>query len=254
MLPLLSIWQQFDSVKSMKAGEILELEGKNRTFSHAYLLIGNNQSEIVKTINDFIKAKNCQKEDVSVLRPEIEKDGKRSEIKIDDVRALLHQVNLSPHGSCRIAIIYNAEKLNQSSGNILLKILEEPPKNLTIVLVSATDDVLLTIKSRCRILKIGKIISQELTDELTAIFKKGFFEASQSFDQIIKENKTELLLKNTMECLRQKMLENKDKKLAGAIRKTIKTKKRISQNASPRLALESLYLSIKNHYIKEIKL
>ena len=234
----------------MKAGEILELEAKNKTFSHAYLLIGNNQSGIDKVINDFVAAKNCGKEDFSVLRPDIGASGKGGEIKIDDVRSLLHEVNLSPQGPCRIAVIYNAEKLNQSSGNILLKTIEEPPRALTIILVSATDAVLPTIKSRCRILKIrgAEDEEREVDSSTVAVFKGRFFEASQRFEQIVKENQTEICLTNAVRYLRQRLLDKKDKKTALAIKKIIVTKKRIGQNANPRLALESLYLSVKNEF------
>lgn len=232
----------------MKAGEILELEAQNKTFSHAYLLIGNNQSEIDKIVNGFISAKNCRKEDISVLRADLDADGKGSEIKIDDVRKLLHEINLSPQGECRIAIIYNAEMLNQSSGNILLKTLEEPPKTLSVVLVSSTEMVLPTVKSRCRILKVGAAPDASSENEFSKLFEDYFFEASMKIEEITKKNQTEAALRDVIGRLRSKLLAQKDKNTALAIKQVMEVKKRIRQNANPRLALESLYLSIKNEF------
>ncbi|MFK8011013.1 MAG: DNA polymerase III subunit delta' [Marinicellaceae bacterium] len=72
-------------------------------------------------------------------------------IKIDQIRKLSKDVVLSSsRNQHRIMVIENAEKMNKSSANALLKTLEEPPENVVIILTSSEIGQLLpTIKSRC---------------------------------------------------------------------------------------------------------
>src|SRR5262245_5894502 len=55
-------------------------------------------------------------------------------------------------GRRRVAIIDDAETLNDESANALLKTLEEPPPNSVLVLLATSADLLLpTIRSRCQV-------------------------------------------------------------------------------------------------------
>ena len=81
----------------------------------------------------------------------------------------------------RIILIDNAEYLNQSSGNALLKVIEEPNEKLIFILVHDISCKLLdTIKSRCIIFK--KVFSCE---EKISIFEKV---VNQNFSDIFKNN------------------------------------------------------------------
>src|SRR5689334_15856643 len=73
-------------------------------------------------------------------------------IKIDQVRALQKDLAYRPFEASRKAcIIDGADRLNPAAGNALLKTLEEPPGSaLIILLTSAVDNVLPTIRSRCQ--------------------------------------------------------------------------------------------------------
>src|SRR3546814_11062346 len=54
-------------------------------------------------------------------------------------------------GGWRVAIVDEAERMNRNAENALLKILEEPPANTLIILVSnALNAMLPTARSRCR--------------------------------------------------------------------------------------------------------
>ena len=73
-------------------------------------------------------------------------------ITIAQVRALHEQFASTPPqlARCRVALIAPADALNQSAANALLKLLEEPPNNSFLLLVSARRDALpATIRSRC---------------------------------------------------------------------------------------------------------
>jgi DNA polymerase-3 subunit delta' len=98
--------------------------------------------------------------DYRVLSPELEdeggKEGKTTRklpmIKIEAVRELIDFAHLTAHRSGRrVIIVEPAEAMNLAAANALLKILEEPPKDVLFLLVSHNRERLLpTIKSRCR--------------------------------------------------------------------------------------------------------
>ncbi|MEQ1813750.1 MAG: DNA polymerase III subunit delta' [Candidatus Nitrotoga sp.] len=73
------------------------------------------------------------------------------QITIEQIRVLSDFASLSAHqGGQRVVLIYPAEAMNNNAANALLKILEEPPKQMLILLVSHKPQRLLpTIRSRC---------------------------------------------------------------------------------------------------------
>lgn len=74
----------------------------------------------------------------------------KSELSVDEVHELTRWVRVPPHESPRkYAWIEDAENLNASSSNALLKTLEEPPPFAVIVLsVDRPDQAIVTIRSR----------------------------------------------------------------------------------------------------------
>ena len=92
-------------------------------------------------------------------------------ISIEDVRNLQSYCSLSmADGGRRVIIIDTADDLNKSSGNALLKLLEEPPKNTIFLLISHQPNLLLpTLKSRCQKLSFSSLDQTDLGAVLTAI-------------------------------------------------------------------------------------
>jgi DNA polymerase-3 subunit delta' len=76
-------------------------------------------------------------------------------IRIDDVRALCDKLNqTSQYSGYRVAIIEHADQLTLSAANSLLKTLEEPGKDVLMILTSARSHRLpVTIRSRCQLLR-----------------------------------------------------------------------------------------------------
>ncbi|MBD3413059.1 MAG: DNA polymerase III subunit delta' [Candidatus Aminicenantes bacterium] len=99
-----------------------------------------------------------------VIKIEAEKD----EIKINQIRMIKQAAYLRPMtGKKRVFIIEQAERMNQSASNSLLKVLEEPPLFSHIILT--TDNlfsILPTIKSRCQILKFAPISEYDIQKKL----------------------------------------------------------------------------------------
>ncbi|HZZ18838.1 MAG TPA: DNA polymerase III subunit gamma/tau [Opitutaceae bacterium] len=76
--------------------------------------------------------------------------GKSRSIKVDSIRDLVARVNVSASVSrYKVVVIHDAERMNASAANILLKTLEEPPADTTILLLTTRPYALLpTIRSR----------------------------------------------------------------------------------------------------------
>jgi len=73
-------------------------------------------------------------------------------LRVDDVRPLVTLAQQRPSlGRWRVIVLEDADRLNDTSGNLLLKAIEEPPPRTVWVLCAPSpDNVLVTIRSRCR--------------------------------------------------------------------------------------------------------
>lgn len=85
-------------------------------------------------------------------------------IKVGEIRSLSENIVLKPvKSNRRVFIINNADKMNESAQNALLKILEEPPAYATIILIlSNKEKILRTIKSRCLEINFSKLTIEEI--------------------------------------------------------------------------------------------
>ncbi len=99
--------------------------------------------------------------DFSLIRREWKTNPKRlaTEIGVDDVRKALQIFQLSAaFGGWRISIVDCAEELNRNSANALLKMIEEPPQRSLILIIShRPGQVMATIRSRCRRLRLDPL-------------------------------------------------------------------------------------------------
>jgi DNA polymerase III subunit delta' len=73
-------------------------------------------------------------------------------LRVEDVKPLVTQAQQRPSaGRWRVIVIEDADRLNDTSGNLLLKAIEEPPpRTVWLLCAPSAEDVLVTIRSRCR--------------------------------------------------------------------------------------------------------
>jgi len=73
-------------------------------------------------------------------------------LRVEDVRPLVVLAQQRPSlGRWRVIVIEDADRLNDTSGNLLLKAIEEPPpRTVWLLCAPSPQDVLVTIRSRCR--------------------------------------------------------------------------------------------------------
>ena len=74
------------------------------------------------------------------------------QIKVDQIRDLQDFLSIGTHrGGARVILVRPAEAMNAATANALLKSLEEPPPGTVFLLVSSAPDRLLpTVRSRCQ--------------------------------------------------------------------------------------------------------
>ncbi|HYJ84978.1 MAG TPA: DNA polymerase III subunit delta' [Pyrinomonadaceae bacterium] len=83
---------------------------------------------------------------------------------VDQMRQIEREANFRPYeGKARMFLIEDADKLNDSSANALLKVLEEPPDTAHIVLLTSRPAMLLpTVRSRCQMIRFSPLKPQEI--------------------------------------------------------------------------------------------
>ena len=101
--------------------------------------------------------------DVSVTRTET------SVIRVDEVRELVLRSALAPvRRRWQVMVVEDADRLNDASGNALLKAVEEPtPRTVWLLCAPTVEDVLPTIRSRCRTVVLATPSVSEVTGYLT---------------------------------------------------------------------------------------
>ncbi len=108
---------------------------------------------------------------VSITRSMNEKTGRmRDQIVVDDIRRLNRFFGLSAtDGGRRVVIVDTADEMNPNAANALLKMLEEPPALTTLLLISHQPSQLLpTIRSRCRTLRLSLLDGDDMQAALAA--------------------------------------------------------------------------------------
>lgn len=98
-----------------------------------------------------------QSEGLIIVEPE------KGVIKIEVARGIVQQLSLSSWSKAQIVVIDDAQLLNPSAANALLKSIEEPPKNTHFILLSPSQEsVLKTLRSRSQIVRFAGLNRHEL--------------------------------------------------------------------------------------------
>ena len=93
-------------------------------------------------------------------------------ISIGQVRRLAAWAHLTAGGSRKIALIENADRMQDSARNALLKLLEEPPASVHLILLSTRRAAIIpTILSRLRPYSFPARTEREEKDVMTKIFR-----------------------------------------------------------------------------------
>ena len=163
-------------MKLQKITEKFKNEANQDKVSASYLFYGDKRVDLLSyalMFSKMIMTKNIQtdaeKEKIERLidisqHPDIEIINKNNEnIKIDEVREIIYSsIESSFNSPKKIFILCGIENLRKESSNALLKILEEPPKNVYFILLSRTLNIIPTIKSRTIKFHLSGMNNEEL--------------------------------------------------------------------------------------------
>lgn len=185
----------------MSSEDILNEIIKSQQLAHAYIFLGPQKDILIKTAIALAKALNCAEQtdslkscatciscvkiehfnhpDIVHIRPE----EKSHQIKIEQIRTLQKEAYLkSIEAKNKVFIVYDAGTMNEEASNCLLKTLEEPPKDVIIILISQSLSVFSpTVISRCQVIKFSQaeIGAENLPENIS--FIDEFLNAKDAF-------------------------------------------------------------------------
>ena len=147
---------------------IFDNEVKNLRVSSTFLLYSDYRISLIDEANKFAS---------QILGSDIYNNPDYyyyPELKMDDVRELIMRVSESSYNDRKVYIIDKIEIAKKEVLNAILKVIEEPPKNVYFILLTRRMDILETIKSRSIKLDLTRNIPKDLIDTNYDIYK--FFE------------------------------------------------------------------------------
>jgi DNA polymerase III subunit delta' len=98
----------------------------------------------------------------------INAENKQGNITADECREIIEVLNLKSYeGGKKVLLMWRPEYLGKE-GNIMLKLIEEPPADTIMIFVAETnEDILMTIRSRTQEVKLAPISAAEIAESLT---------------------------------------------------------------------------------------
>ena len=153
----------------------------------------------------------------------IDVDDDKKSIDINQIRNLILTLNKSSFNTKpRFVLIDNIELLNINSVNALLKIIEEPNKNIYFILINNNKKILPTLKSRCLNYKINLTFNQSF-DITNKILDQNVLNLIN--DQMINYYSTPGLILNLLDFANKNNVDLKDIDLKNLIKQILMEKK-----------------------------
>lgn len=182
MIDASHLWDAILGNEALKKRMISDIS--QQRLSHAYILEGREHSGKLMLARTVAAAMSRSKEDVnkifSGISPDVYEitlpDHKKS-IGVDTVREIKSTVYIKPNDlDFKFYIVSHADSLTVQAQNALLKLIEEPPRNVYFwLLCENVTSLLPTIRSRAPILRMQLFTS----DELRSCLLEHSFEAQR---------------------------------------------------------------------------
>ena len=161
------VWAEL--IGQRRSVEVLRraVAGEAHAMSHAWLITGPPGSGRSNAARAFAAGLQCERggcgectacrsslsgahPDVTLVRTE------QLSIGVDEVRELVRRAAMSPTlGRHQVIVVEDADRVTERGADALLKSIEEPaPRTVWILCAPTVDDVVVTIRSRCRLLTL----------------------------------------------------------------------------------------------------
>lgn len=171
----------FDLLGQEFALDVFQKSYKKGRISHAYIIAGPDgigksvfamhiaasllclgDKKPCGVCNQCIKVMKGNHADIKII------SNKGRSIGVDEIRQVIGEVYTKPYeGLRKLIIIKNADEITVQGQNAILKTLEEPSKDTTIIMTVENSNLLLeTILSRCQIFKLSRVSMDRIRDYL----------------------------------------------------------------------------------------
>ena len=260
----------------MRPIEVLHKAIETNQLGHAILLESKNTKSLSETAESL--ASKILKTDALHNHPDfftLRPSGKSRFIRIgkkedrnkgalpeNTMRRLINDLQkTSNQGGHKVAVIYEAERMNKESANSFLKTLEEPPSDTILFLLTHRPyDLIDTIKSRCLTYRIPSDKALE-TSELWESWKQSYWQWMSLLIQGYDRSKLGHLffgfygmvikLQNTIENYRESVWESEKEKIQRALTDEEKTAMETGIERTVREQLFSQIADLNNDFVKE---
>ncbi|MCD1269424.1 DNA polymerase III subunit delta' [Microbacterium sp. MEC084] len=172
-LPWGEVWGQDEAVETLRAAA-----ADPGALAHAWLITGPPGSGRAPLARAFAAALIAGPDDEHGMRQVLagthpDLTALRTEgviIRIEDARAMAARSYLAPSaGRYRVMLMEDADRMTERTSNVLLKALEEPPADTVWILCAPSDaDLLPTIRSRVRVLRLREPEVEQVAALITA--------------------------------------------------------------------------------------
>lgn len=220
----------------------------NRKVS-SYIFYGSNTEISYTAAKEFADDLGISGFDTIEVEPELKGKNPKGDIGVGAVREMIRQINLTPgHGSGKLAIIKEADKLGIEAANTLLKTLEEPPKTAKIILISANLKLLPTIRSRCQIIRLSDKVTQDdqlVLEEFRKAVGGKLVNAFSAAEKMAIDSDLDRKLEVIISRLRDQLVKNTNISSVKKIKAIITAKKNLGLTTNRRLILENLMMELK---------
>jgi replication-associated recombination protein RarA len=223
----------------------------------SFIVLASDEKKTTEYLDTLI-----QKERISVfdikritqVEEATKKKAAKKSLGIETVKAIQEDVYFMPtHGEKKLLVIHDAQLLTTEAQNALLKLLEEPPTHLILILVTDNlNSLLSTIHSRCFLINLTEkqsisTLSDDEKEVVEHLSLKAIFELAEKKGKTKEE--TIEWSKKLIKQLEQELHTTQDvstiQQYSNVLKKLTKIHQTVSSsNISPRMTIESVLLNI----------
>lgn len=190
-------------------------------------------------------------------------ENKKVNITVQEVKSIIKRLSFKPfEGEANTLIVWLPEYLGRE-GNMILKLLEEPPQKTYFILVSEnSENILTTIKSRTQLIKFSKYTDEEITDIIStklqldktqaqkvAYLSDGNLHKAEKLIQELEDDYSEMVRRYLLSCYKNDLVEIM--KMSDELVKAGRTQVELFLETSLKVLREVLvFQQIENYQIK----
>lgn len=165
-------------LEKSRAYSLIKRDVQENMVSHAYMILSEDNVALEEFLTLFLEAVFCKnngcgecatcKKIESRNHADIIHIEKEKTLQVEDIKRLVEESYVtSVEGGKKAFVIHQGDKMTKQAQNKLLKILEEPPENVMIIIgVNNESTILQTVKSRAKKIQLDLFDSNKIYGEI----------------------------------------------------------------------------------------